>query len=439
MSNSSEDPTRPYNHLPQFQFQLIRSPDHNRTQPSSSSSSSYIGADQARQNPLLGSLPFQSSENNYSTNYNYISNDTNFSDNTLRDDTHSAFARLALKQENELGNGVGQTSAQEAIFACSKVVNGPLLEPVSCTSGRNNSKSKGLKHTKSATRRLNAEAANGLNPANSCRYDSSLGLLTKKFIELVQKSEDGTLDLNWTAEVLKVQKRRIYDITNVLEGIGLIEKTSKNHIRWKGSDSLGPRELDDQVTRLKDEVENLYAEECRINDCIREKQELLSALGENENTRKYLFLTEEDIVNLPCFENKTLIALKAPQASYLEVPDPDEDIGFPQRQYKMIVRSTTGPIDLYLLSKYQGQGEDITVEQSESLNPSAWNCGVHRMQNVELSSNLDDNHRSSETFSSMSLEASGIQKIVPSDCDIDADYWFQSAAEVSITDLWGNP
>lgn len=29
------------------------------------------------------------------------------------------------------------------------------------------------------------------------------------------------------------QKRRIYDITNVLEGIGLIEKTSKNNIHWK--------------------------------------------------------------------------------------------------------------------------------------------------------------------------------------------------------------
>ncbi|TXG52073.1 hypothetical protein EZV62_021242 [Acer yangbiense] len=105
----------------------------------------------------------------------------------------------------------------------------------------------------------------------------------------------------------------------------------------------------------------------------------------------------------------------------------------------MIVRSTTGPIDLYLLSKYQGQGEDITVKQSEPSNPSAWNCDVHRTQNFGMSSNLDNYHRSSETFNSMSSEAPGIQKIVPTDCDIDADYWFQSNAEVSITDLWGNP
>lgn len=44
------------------------------------------------------------------------------------------------------------------------------------------------------------------------------------------------MDLNEAALQLKVQKRRIYDITNVLEGIGLIEKTIKNKIRWTGGE-----------------------------------------------------------------------------------------------------------------------------------------------------------------------------------------------------------
>ena len=66
-----------------------------------------------------------------------------------------------------------------------------------------------------------------------CRDDSSLRLLTKRFVQLIAEAEDGVLDLNAAAEKLLVQKRRIYDITNVLEGIGLIEKKSKNNIQWK--------------------------------------------------------------------------------------------------------------------------------------------------------------------------------------------------------------
>ena len=46
--------------------------------------------------------------------------------------------------------------------------------------------------------------------------------------------EDNILDLNEASKLLKVHKRRIYDITNVLEGIGYIEKIHKNIVRWIG-------------------------------------------------------------------------------------------------------------------------------------------------------------------------------------------------------------
>lgn len=45
------------------------------------------------------------------------------------------------------------------------------------------------------------------------RYDSSLGLLTKKFVQILKSSPDNSLDLNRAASELGVQKRRIYDIT----------------------------------------------------------------------------------------------------------------------------------------------------------------------------------------------------------------------------------
>lgn len=64
------------------------------------------------------------------------------------------------------------------------------------------------------------------------RTDTALGTLTAKFAQLLKNSDDGVLDLNEVSQELKAPKRRVYDVTNVLEGIQLIRKKSKNHIQW---------------------------------------------------------------------------------------------------------------------------------------------------------------------------------------------------------------
>jgi len=72
-------------------------------------------------------------------------------------------------------------------------------------------------------------------PANLLsEKDSSLGQTSRRFIDLLKQAGEGDLDLNTAVQSLGVQKRRIYDITNVLEGVGLIEKKTKNYVRWRG-------------------------------------------------------------------------------------------------------------------------------------------------------------------------------------------------------------
>ena len=52
-------------------------------------------------------------------------------------------------------------------------------------------------------------------------------------MEITAYAPNGIVELSEAADVMGVKKRRIYDVTNVLEGIGLIHKTSKNHMGWK--------------------------------------------------------------------------------------------------------------------------------------------------------------------------------------------------------------
>ncbi|PIN15342.1 hypothetical protein CDL12_12017 [Handroanthus impetiginosus] len=357
---------------------------------------------------------------------------TNYHNGMNTEQSRTPFPKKMSMPQNNASNALGSVEGEVSGNARLQTpkqeeeVNNFSPGPASHNGARRSTKAKSAKHTKNVVREAKLEPVDNFNLTGCCRYDSSLGLLTKKFVKLIQEAKDGTLDLNRTADVLEVQKRRIYDITKVLEGIGLIEKTTKNHIRWKRYGIFGPNKMDDEVSSLKAEVEHLRAEDCRLDDRIRDKQESLRDLTSNQNCQKNLFLTKEDIMSLPCFKNQTVIAVQAPRASFVEVPDPDEDIDFRQKQYRLIVRSTTGPVGVYLLSKNDQKSKDVSFKRTKLLDPLTW-PSIRRFDDANLSSSPD---------TPTSSKASGVQKIVPLDVGIDDDYWLRSDHELSVSDLW---
>lgn len=350
-----------------------------------------------------------------------------------------------------------QTESFEQKPSSGNVVNN-LETPVSKKVGKN----KKLPRAASSNRygqqtsaaNLGTPLGNNLTPVGPCRYDSSLGLLTKKFINLIKHAEDGILDLNKAADTLEVQKRRIYDITNVLEGIGLIEKKLKNRIQWKGLDTSGPGDVDENASTLQAEVDNLSLEEQNLDEQIRDMQERLRELSENEDNQKWLFVTEDDIKSIPCFQNETLIAIKAPHGTTLEVPEPDEAVDYPQRRYRIVLRSTMGPIDVYLVSQFEEKFEDINGGGSEAAAAIAAPATVPVMvggndnNNAETEAVVNEELRGNECEETYGMNSdaacvsqqhdfvSGIMKIVP-EVHSDADYWFLSEAGFSMTDMWG--
>lgn len=192
------------------------------------------------------------------------------------------------------------------------------------------------------------------SPIEKTRYDTSLGILTKKFVGLLRSSEDGVVDLNFAADLLEVQKRRIYDITNVLEGVGLIKKKSKNNIEWRGTcytDSScrtnGVEAISAQIMDLHTDVADLEAKECFLDRMISSCRSELKNLTEDADVAKHAYVTYRDICDVKHFKNRTVIAIKAPPETRLEVPDPKESI-------QIWLKSVRGPIDVYLCPEDQG-------------------------------------------------------------------------------------
>ncbi|XP_035388871.1 transcription factor E2F2 isoform X2 [Electrophorus electricus] len=181
------------------------------------------------------------------------------------------------------------------------------------------------------------------SPGERTRYDTSLGLLTKKFVGLLSEAADGVLDLNWATEVLEVQKRRIYDITNVLEGVQLIRKKSKNNIQWiVGGVFEGSASGSEHPKTLRRELSDLERKEQVLDDLIQSSTNQLRDLTENKDNQRFGYVTYQDIRSIASLQDQTVIAVKAPPETKLELPDVAE------ASMQIYLKSKNGAIEVYL-------------------------------------------------------------------------------------------
>lgn len=183
------------------------------------------------------------------------------------------------------------------------------------------------------------------------RFEKSLGLLTTRFVTLLQKAKDGVLDLKVAADILEVrQKRRIYDITNVLEGIGLIEKKSKNSIQWKGAGpGCNTQEVGEKLTDLKDEIGQLEDHEDLLDMHTQWIKQSIKNIQNDLINKKYAYITYEDVKEN--FPDGFVLGIQAPPDTELSVPNvtSNSEEDSKEMNYEMFLKSSSGEIKVYMI------------------------------------------------------------------------------------------
>ncbi len=162
------------------------------------------------------------------------------------------------------------------------------------------------------------------------RQENSLGELTKNFINYIRKSGRNTVNINELVKELKVKKRRIYDITNVLEGIGYVQKHAKNEISWIRTEVLNNfsnsllYNLKQDINNKKNEFLELENVNKNLDAEIEKIKEEFNSISQEEDFNQYGYITFTDLNDLSNNEKYDLLAIKAPKGTSIDIIDPNE-------------------------------------------------------------------------------------------------------------------
>jgi hypothetical protein len=189
---------------------------------------------------------------------------------------------------------------------------------------------------------------------------------------------------------------------NVLEGIGLLMKQGKNHVSWNenppesavsraaetrersGSDSDGigspPRiskvTNSEQYTEMQKHLNKLKEEEKQLDqylDYLSQQAAVFNGRkpatgssaaylppGLHGNVADQMYVRFKDITAMPTYNQDTVIGIRAPSGTSLEVPDPDQGLTPGQRRFEMYL-SSKGTQESQGGENPSGKGEPINV------------------------------------------------------------------------------
>lgn len=199
--------------------------------------------------------------------------------------------------------------------------------------------------------------------------ETTLTHLTKRFVRLLNSSSDRVINLNEASSRLSVAKRRIYDITNVLEGIGLLQKTSKNVTRWIDCSSDNPLAAPTHGIMPDAEMTALL----KTHQSLEEGVKHLEAKIRQQLNAEAAYVTYNDIKSY--FNDQIVIAVKAPPETRLEVNE----------SLQIWMKSEHGKIEVYLCPQQGYTSPHLQQSQQFYTDPT---------------SGYDDNYNNDPTLSS---------------------------------------
>ena len=205
------------------------------------------------------------------------------------------------------------------------------------------------------------------NDENECKnedscQENSLGQLTKNFINYIKITGKKSININDLVNELGVKKRRIYDITNVLQGIGYLQKSGKNEIVWtktinnktKSKKKLINQKKNSNINnKQKINIEQLEQEKEMLDGNINKFKDEFNTIAKKVDFAKYGYITTDDLKALSINDKVDLLIIKATKGTVMNIVDKN-DIKITYDKVKKLMESgemKTNDVLLNILKK----------------------------------------------------------------------------------------
>ena len=177
---------------------------------------------------------------------------------------------------------------------------------------------------------------------DDCCQENSLGQLTKNFLNYIKTKDKKSININDLVNELDVKKRRIYDITNVLQGMGYLQKSGKNEIVWT-------KQLLNKTKNKKmknNNINNINIQRTKINNLEKEKNKLekdinifkdeFNSISKKNDFSKYGYITMDDLKSFSNENNIDLLIIKTTKGTVMNILDNKDIKNAYNRAYQLM-------------------------------------------------------------------------------------------------------
>lgn len=161
-------------------------------------------------------------------------------------------------------------------------------------------------------------------------------------MEIIKANPEADINASDIAMRLGVDKRRVFDILNVLDGIGLVKRKSKNLAQWLGSD-FRASDADALKKESQEQLSDLTETEILLDKLIEDATKEMMEFVSDEEMERLRYMTVEDIQGFINFQDQSAILVETPDDINCEVFSTEQE-------GQVYLKRTSGPLQAYILN-----------------------------------------------------------------------------------------